>query len=328
VIGVSGGTDSTYACYLAVKHGLRPLVVHLDNSWNTELAIQNIENLVTRLGLDLHTHVIDWEEFRDLQIAFLKASVIDIELLTDHAILAAMFKTAARLGVRYVVQGCNHATEAVLPPAWYHLKTDWLNIKDIHARYGTRRIKTFPHVGYFEWLYLTKVRGMSTVSILDYVHYDKAAAKSTIMRELGWRDYGGKHHESFFTRFYQTYILPRKFAVDKRKAHFSTLICSGQMTRQAALDELAKEVPAAQLLQDKEYVLKKWRLSEEEFEAYMKTPPRPHTDFASYVTRHQRYAEYVFAAVRPLRRAWGRAVGPRMTATRAVVDSDVKHRGE
>jgi len=304
VVGLSGGVDSTYACYLAVQHGLRPLVVHLDNSWNTELAVQNIENVITRLGLDLYTHVIDWEEFRDLQLAFLKASVVDVELLTDHAIGALLLKTAARYGLRHIVAGTNVTTEAVLPRPWYHLKTDWLNIEDIHRRFGHRRLKTFPSVGYFAALFLTRVRRIRTLPILNYVDYDRARAKSIVTEELGWRDYGGKHHESFFTRFFQDYILPRKFGVDKRKAHLSTLICSGQISREEALLELARAPSQARLERDKDYVLKKLSISNREFEDLMALPVKAHTDYASYRTRHLAYQEKLFRAVRPVRAAF------------------------
>jgi len=298
ILGLSGGVDSTYVAYLAHELGLRPLAVHFDNGWNSELAVKNIENIVSRLGLDLSTYVINWDEFRDLQLAYLKASVVDIEAITDHAIGATLYRLAAKHGIRDILSGTNVVTEQVLPRHWIHNKTDHVNIRAIHEQFGTVPLKTYPFMDLRMKKYHQLIRGVHTHSILDLVDYDKARVKRLIADKLGWRDYGGKHHESIFTRFYQGYILPTKFGIDKRKAHLSNLIFSGQITRHEALDELAKPIyDPDQLKADHTFVLKKLGLSEDEFAELMSRPPRPHTDFACEQSVYNR-----FPGLAPLRR--------------------------
>jgi N-acetyl sugar amidotransferase len=282
ITGVSGGVDSTYAVYLLKQLGLRPLVVHLDNGWNSELAVQNIENIITRLGFDLYTKVLDWNEFKELQVAYLKASVLDLEALTDHAISATLYEQAAKNGIKYIMAGTNTVTEAILPVNWrYANKTnDAVNIKAINNLFRKKPLKDFPLLSFQKYTYYYKVKKIQWFSLLDYYNYDKAEAKELIQRELGWRDYGGKHYESIITRFYQGYILPNKFNIDKRKAHLSTLIVSGQITREEALAELAKPImEEAVLKQDLEYVPKKLGLTTEEFEQIMQQPPQSHYDY-------------------------------------------------
>jgi N-acetyl sugar amidotransferase len=279
VIGISGGVDSTYLAYQAKKLGLRPLAVHFDNGWNSELAVKNIENIVSRLNLDLYTLVVDWDEFRDLQLAFFKASVIDIELVTDHVMLATLYKLAIKNNVKYILSGHNIVTESVLPQHWYHNKRDHIHLRAINKLFGTQPLKTIPYI--HSWLkFLVEWKRIKTVSFLNYMPYNKKEVKEFIMRELGWRDYGGKHYESVFTRFYQGYILVKKFGVDKRKAHLSNLICSGQITRDEALAELEKPPYDPELQQqDYDFVIKKLKVSAEEFEAIMQLPAKKHTDY-------------------------------------------------
>jgi len=282
ITGVSGGVDSTYAVYLLKELGLRPLVVHLDNGWNSELAVQNIENIVTRLGFDLYTKVLDWNEFKELQVAYLKASVLDLEALTDHAITATLYEQAAANNIKYIMAGTNTVTEAILPVNWrYANKTnDSVNIRDINDRFRKKPIKDFPLLSFQKYSYYFKIKKIQWFGLLDYYDYDKAGAKAIIEKELGWRDYGGKHYESIITRFYQGYILPNKFNIDKRRAHLSTLIVSGQMSREAALKELALPIMEEQVLkQDLEYVPKKLGLTEKDFEEIMKLPPKSHYDY-------------------------------------------------
>jgi N-acetyl sugar amidotransferase len=279
ILGLSGGVDSSYLAHIAKQQGLRPLCIHFDNGWNSEMAVQNIQHIVNKLGFDLETYVIDWDEFRDLQRAYFKAGVIDIEALTDHAIFASIYRLAFRLGIRYVLSGSNVVTEGILPYHWTHRKSDYINIVDIHRRYGTLPLRSFPLIDK-----KTKDRirrwGLETVELLNWIPYDKAVAKATLQRELGWQDYGGKHYESVFTKFYQAYILPVKFGVDKRKAHLSTLVCSGQMTRDEALRELEKPLyDPEELRRDKEYVLKKLGFTEAEFDRMMSEEPVPHDAF-------------------------------------------------
>jgi N-acetyl sugar amidotransferase len=283
IVGVSGGVDSTYTTYVASKLGLRPLAVHLDNGWNSEQAVRNIERTLAALKIDLYTHVLDWDEFRDLQVAFLRASTPDGEIPTDHAIAALLYGTAARQGVRYIIDGRNLATEGILPPSWSRGHGDWKYIRSVQARFGTRRLRSFPHFGIAELAYYTLVRRLKTVSPLNYVSYVKADVMQLIRRELGWEYYGGKHYESVYTRFFQGYILPVKFGIDKRKAHLSTLICSGQITREHALKELTAPIyPAGLLEQDKRFALKKLELTESDFAAIMAAPPRTFWDYPSY----------------------------------------------
>jgi N-acetyl sugar amidotransferase len=282
IIGVSGGVDSSYALYAAKKRGLRPLAVHIDNGWNSELAVKNIESLVRTLGIDLETHVIDWEEFRALQLAFLRASVIDIELLSDHAIIAGMYRQARKHRVRYILTGDNIATECALPPGWNHRKTDLRNIRAINRAHGKVRIRSFPTLSTVAMWVHQRVLGIHHVAFLSYFPFVKADAIAVLEKELGWRAYGGKHYESVFTRFYQGYILPTKFGIDKRSIHLSRLVCSGQVSREDALAELKRSPYDPELLKsDHEFVLKKLGISEKDFAALMKAPTRPHNAYAT-----------------------------------------------
>ena len=278
LVGLSGGVDSSYVAYLAKQYRLRPLAVHFDNGWNSELAVKNIHRIVSTLEFDLQTYVIDWEEFRDLQRSFIKAGVIDIEMLTDHAIFASLFRISRENDIKYILSGVNVATESGMPRSWTWFKQDFRNIKAIHDRFGDVRLKTFPRVGTLKWLYLTFIsRDFYFVDILNYVNYKKEKAMTVLEDKLGWQYYGGKHYESLFTQFYQAYILPEKFKVDKRRVHLSSLIRNGEITRDEALQEMEKPLYDPKLLKaHKEYVLKKLGFSEEEFGRIMREPPRDH----------------------------------------------------
>jgi N-acetyl sugar amidotransferase len=290
VLGLSGGVDSSYLAHLAVESGLRPLVVHFDNGWNTELAVSNIERLVKGLNLDLYTFVMDWPEFRDLQRSYFKASVLDLEVPTDHMIFGALYQIARTRGLKVILSGANVVTEAILPRQWYYPKFDLANLRDIHKQYGTLPLRKLPAMGLAQMIYYGAACGIIQVKLLDLVPYDKQAAKSLLTEKYGWRDYGGKHYESVFTRFYQGYILPRKFNIDKRKAHLSNLICSGQMTRKAALDELARPTYELQLQkEDKIYVAKKLGFAQDEFEHVLNLQNRSHAEFATDARWRKRY---------------------------------------
>jgi N-acetyl sugar amidotransferase len=283
VIGLSGGIDSSYLGYLVKrKFGLRPLAVHLDNGWNSKLAVKNIEHIIRKLEIDLHTHVINWEEFKDIQIAYFKASVIDIEAITDHAILGCLFHTAAENNIKYLFLGTNDATERILPPAWIFNKYDAKNILSIHSRFGKHPIRTYPLLESAKKHEYISKKGIKLFSPLNFVRYVKSEARKVLIDELGWVDYEGKHYESIFTRFYQGYILPRKFNVDKRRAHFSTLINSEQMTRDQALEELKLPPYTVEMQkQDYDYVLKKLGFTNAEFEDFMLLPGRSHFDYST-----------------------------------------------
>lgn len=298
ILGVSGGVDSSYLAYWAKENGLRPLVVHFDNGWNSELAVENIRKICDVLGFSLQTYVINWEEFKQLQLAYLRAGVIDIEVLTDHAIMATVYQIARKRGIRYTINGFNYATEAIMPKGWVFDKSDFTNIRDINRRFGAARIRSFPHVTFIRRLWYAVFLKIESIQVLNYIEYNKEAAKQLLKDKLGWRDYGGKHYESVFTKFYQAYILPAKFGVDKRRAHLSTLICSGQITREQALKALEEPLyEPATLKDEKEYVLKKLGLPEVEFDRIMAEPPRLHTEFKT----QQKLWKTYFRVIRMLR---------------------------
>ncbi len=282
IVGVSGGVDSTYAAYMLKKLGLRPLAVHFDNGWNSELAVKNIEVTLKTLGIDLHTHVVDWEEFRSLQLSFLKASVPDAEIPTDHAIWALLYQTATRFGLQYIISGTNISTESILPQSWTYGVSDWTYIKNIHRTYSAKTLGSYPHASLGKFIYYVMIRGIKTFSILNAIDYNKDQAIEVLERELGWTNYGGKHHESIYTRFFQSYILPVKFGIDKRRAHFSSLIIAGTMTRAEALGKLETSIADTGLVQeDLQYVSKKLDMSLTDFEKLMEAPVKSYTDFKS-----------------------------------------------
>jgi len=294
VIGVSGGVDSTYLCHVAKQQGLRPLLVHCDNGWNSELSVMNIENIVQKTGFDLHTLVLDWQEFKDIQLSFFKAGVVDIELPYDYALIISIYKAALKYKIKFVLTGHNIVTEGTyLPKSWRHEKMDIVNIKGIHKRFGKLPMKSFPHFSFFKQYRINKK--FTYVNLLNYTSYNKAAVKELIIREMGWRDYGGKHYESIFTRFYQGYILKEKFGIDKRQFHLSVLVQSGQITREQALVEYALPAYAAnQCAEDKEYVIKKLDFTPATFLDYMNAPIHRHEEYPSIL----RYWDMYFKAVK------------------------------
>jgi N-acetyl sugar amidotransferase len=282
LIGVSGGVDSTMVACKVKEFGLRPLALHVDNGWNSELAVNNIERSLKKLNIDLYTIVLDWEEFRELQLAFLYSSVANIEIPTDHALSSLLFRTASEKGVKYIISGANVVSEAIMPTSWMHDSRDLGLLKSIHKKFGTLPLRTYPSSSLARYFYYVVMRSIKYVPILNYVGYNKMEAKAFIQKELGWRDYGGKHYESVFTRFFQGYILPEKFNMDKRRPHLSSLICSEQMTRDEVLEELRKPAYPPELFrQDYELFIKKMRLTAEKFDAIMKTPPKPYSDYSN-----------------------------------------------
>lgn len=305
IMGLSGGVDSTYVAYLAKKLGLRPLAVHFDNGWNSELAVKNIENIVQKLEFDLYTQVINWEEFKDLQLAYLKASVVDIEAISDHAIFASLYRIAGEKNIRHILSGTNVQTENTLPKSWIFPKTDHINIKAIHKKFGTVPLKTFPFIDAKVKRYYFAVKKLSSTSVINYVPYNKQKVKQLITDELGWRDYGGKHYESIWTRFYQGYILPTKFKIDKRKAHLSDLIFSGQLTKQQALAELEKPIyNEMQFKEDYDFVLKKLGLRDEDFQKIMLLPPVSH-----YAFDYEKPLEKRYPVLKPIKKIY-RSIKP------------------
>lgn len=284
IIGVSGGVDSSWVLVQAVKLGLRPLAVHMDNGWNSELAQNNIENLVRGLGVDLYTHVIDWDEYRKLMQAFFDADVIDVELLYDNAMFSVNYEQAAKHGLKYILGGMNQATEGMrIPTNWNWFKFDKRNIRAIGKRFGNVKIKTFPAIGTIDYVLFEFLRGIRWVPFLDFLEFNKSEALESMQKDYGYKPYPFKHYESIFTRFYQGYILPEKFGVDKRRLHLGTLVISGQMTREAAILGL-KGIPyqsESALEEDKKYFLKKMGWSTTQLIQYINRPERPHSDYPS-----------------------------------------------
>ncbi len=281
LIGLSGGVDSSYVAYLVKKkYGLRALAIHLDNGWNTELSVSNVENIVKILDIDLQTNVLDWKEFKDIQVSFMKSSISNIEIPTDHAIWATLIKTAGKLGIPYIIAGNNVVTEAIMPSSWLYPSKDSKLIKSIHSRFGKVKMKSYPRLTTFDYVKYLLVKRIRWVPILNYVPFVKDDAKQLLINELGWRDYGGKHYESVFTRFFHAYYLPTKFGYDLRKSYLSALICSGQIDRKTAIEELEKPTAPPEILnQDREYVVKKFGLTNEEFNNIMNAENKTFTDY-------------------------------------------------
>lgn len=280
IIGVSGGVDSTYVAHLTKSLGLRPLAVHLDNGWNSEVAVRNIERVLNNLGIDLFTEVLNWEEFRDLQLSFLKASTPDGEVPTDHAIYAQLLRVAKKHNVRFIISGMNFHTEGSRVIKWAYGHSDWKYIRSVHAAFGNVPLKSYPHYGLLDLAWSIVIRRIRFLSILNYVDYQKDHAMEILQNDLGWVYYGGKHYESIYTRFYQAYILPQKFNIDKRRMHQSDLIRSGQVTREEALTALEEPICDPDLLaRDRTFVLKKLGLADEDFARIMSEPPKTFEDY-------------------------------------------------
>lgn len=280
ILGVSGGADSSYVAYLAKQLGLRPLAVHFDNGWNSELAVDNIKRILSALDIDLYTLVVDWDEFCDLQKSFLKASVPNAEIPTDHAITALLWNTAHKHGIRYILSGMNLKTEGVMPLAWTYTANDLFHLRSIHKRFGSRPLRTLPKLGLFQFAWYVFAERLRVINLLNFFDYDKAQAIQILEKEVGYRPYPEKHYESVWTRFYQGAFLVDKFGFDKRLPHMASLVVSGQMSRDEALRRLDSETyPESLRRQDYDFVLKKFGMSEAEYDALLKEAPQSHLDY-------------------------------------------------
>lgn len=283
LIGISGGVDSSYVTYLAkAKFGLRPLLFHVDAGWNSQQAVNNIEKLVDGLGVDLHTEVVNWEEMKDLQLAFFKAQVPHLDTPQDHAFFAGLYNFAAKHKVKYILTGANYSTECVREPLeWHYHASDLRQLRDIHRRFGTRPLKSFPLTDIFTYkLYYRFVKGVRIVKPLNDVPFHKESAMQELVDKYGWQKYAHKHYESRFTRFYEGYWLPTKFGYDKRRAHFSSLILTGQLSRADALEKIA--IPAynaEDVAQDFEYIATKLDLTVDELKQIMAGPNKTYKDY-------------------------------------------------
>ncbi len=288
IIGLSGGLDSSYVAYVAkVIMGLRPLLFHVDAGWNTDKAVGNIEKLVNGLGLDLYTEVINWEEIKDLQVACLKAQIPDQDLPQDYAFFSALYKFARKNKIKYVLTGGNYSTECCREPEeWGAFPgIDATLVKDIHSKFGKRPLKTFPIVDIFSYkIYYKYVLGMQVYKPLNNIPYIKKDVEKLLAEKFGWEPFQHKHHESRFTRFYEDYWMPRKFGFEKRRAHFSSLILTGQMTREEALDRISRpELSEEFLMKEFEFVANKLDLTKEELQKIFEGENKTFYDYKSKI---------------------------------------------
>lgn len=301
ILGLSGGVDSSFLALKIFEAGLRPLVVHVDAGWNSELAVANIEKIVKHCGFDLHTHVINWEEMRDLHLAFLKSGVANQDVPQDHAFFASTYHFAITNKIRTIFSGGNTATEAIFPSAWHGPAMDVINLKAIHRQFGSRKLKTYPTISFFQYhFYFPFVKKMRTVRPLNLMPFDKHSA-ITELEKIGWRSYGRKHGESLFTKLFQNHYLPQKFGYDKRRPHYSSLIVSGQISRETALELMAEPLyNPTELTTDLNYFCKKLRISREEFDEIVARPSHHYSEFPNW-SRYQRIAKAIQQMVERVR---------------------------
>lgn len=285
IIGMSGGIDSSYLTYIAKeKLGLRPLVFHVDAGWNSQEAVNNIEKLVDKLGLDLYTEVIDWEEMRDLQLAFFKSGVPHIDTPQDHAFFATMYNFAEKHKIKYILTGANLSTECIRNPIeWMYYQSDSIQLRDIHSKFGTRPLVNFPITSILRHkVFLRYIKRIRVVTPLNYIPYMKVEAMRLLIDNFGWQPYPQKHFESRFTKFYEGYWLPKKFGYDTRRVQYSSLIVTNQMTREEALEKLSRPpYDEDTIAQDFEYVATKLGISVKELQGYMDSPNKSYNDYKS-----------------------------------------------
>lgn len=297
VVGVSGGTDSIYLLYWAKQNGLRPLVVHFDNGWDSEIAVHNIQKALEKLDLDLQTYVVDWEEFKDILVSFLKASFPWADGPTDLAINATLYRVAAEQGLRYILNGSSFRTEGKMPAEWTYI--DGRIVGHIHKKFGTQKMKAYPNLTIFDFIYYSVIRRIRILRPLNFMDYHKAQAREVLERELGWKYYGGHHYESIYTRFVYSFLLPQKFNIDKRIITHSALVRSGGMTRQEALDELRQPpYPPENVSEDVEYVVKKLDITPQIFEDIMSLPAKSFRDYPSYYPIFEKFGSLVKFAMK------------------------------
>jgi len=280
IIGLSGGVDSSYAAYICKQKGLRVLAVHMDNGWNSEEAVLNIKSIAKTLQVDYESYVLDWEEFKDLQLAFLKASVPEADTPTDIAILASLHKLASKYGVKYIISGGNFATEGILPKCWHYNAKDLTYFNHIQKKFGKVKLRKFPTFGFQKEMYYKLVRRIKMIYILNYVPFIKDEAMELLKKELDWKYYGGKHYESKYTGFIQSYYLFEKFGIDYRRATLSSQICTGEVTRDEASHILfTKPFNDEKVIEEKKYIAKKLGVSFDEFEKIVNLPAKLYRDY-------------------------------------------------
>ena len=307
IIGLSGGVDSSYLAIKVHESGLRPLVVHVDAGWNSELAMSNIESIVKYCNYDLHTHVVDWEEMRDLHLAYLRAGIANQDVPQDHIFFSSLYHFAIKNKIRHVLSGSNIATESIFPDSWLGDAMDSINLRAVHKRYGVNKLKHYKTISFFEYyIWYPLVKKMSIVNPLNYMDYDKAKALKTLQATVGYKPYARKHGESQFTKIFQNYYLPSKFGFDKRLPHLSSLIVSGQMTRKEALHTLEEPLyDPGELESDSSFFCKKLQIKREMFNELMEAPVHAYSDFPS----SQGYYKLLKKIQRVFERILGRRIG-------------------
>ena len=280
LVGMSGGVDSSYVAYKAVQLGLNPLAVHVDTGWDSEESVNNIKNVCNKLNIDYQSYVLNWEEFKDIQLSILKSSIVEVEIPTDVAIIGATHKIASENNIKFNISGGNLATEGILPYLWFYDPKDLKLLKSIQKRFGKNNLKSFPDFSYKKEIYYKLIRRIRLIYLLNYLPYSKEDAIRTLENEVNWKNYGGKHHESVYTRFVQSYFQPVKFNLDYRRATFSTQICTGEITREYALEELKnKPYDPEKIEAEKDYIAKKLGITLKEFEEILSSPPKSYKDY-------------------------------------------------
>lgn len=284
ILGLSGGLDSAYLALILKEHDLRPLVVHVDAGWNSELAVYNIEQILKYCDFELYTYVMNWEEVKDLQISYLKAGVANQDVVQDHAFFSTLYQFAMKNNIKYVINGGNIATEAVFPSSWHHSAMDAINILDIHKKFGKVKLKTYKTISFWKYyIYFPFVKKMTPIRPLNYLPYSKSLALSVLKDKVGYKEYGRKHGESRFTKFFQNYYLPKKFNQDKRRPHLSSQILSGEISRDDALILLSKPLyEENELREDKAFIAKKLDMSESDLDKYIAEPGKHYSDYKNW----------------------------------------------
>jgi len=294
IIGVSGGVDSTYTLWLAKKLGLAPLAVHCDTGWNTGIAVKNVKNICDKLEVDLATNVLNWEEFKDIQRSFIYASTPDADIPADIAILATLFKVAKKEGVTYILNGHSFRTEGISPIGWTYY--DGHYVRKVHKMFGKVKMRGYPNFTIKDYIYYVNLSRIKMVQFLNYFDYSKDAAKELLLNDLDWKDTGGHHHENVFTHFFQSYYLPVKFNIDKRKTKLSAQILSNQIDREKALEILNENVyPFDQEIVD--FAIEKLDFEKKEFDEIMKATTKSFRDYPSYfnlITKFWFIIEFLF----------------------------------
>lgn len=287
IIGISGGADSTFLVHLAKEWGLNPLLVHIDGGWNSEISVQNIKNLVDITQFDYYSEILNWEEMKDVQKAFINANVLDIDLPFDNLMMSYLYQIAKKQNVKYVLNGYSSETEGIMPDSFTHYKLDKRNILDIHKKNGSMKLKSLKFIGTYDFFIYEKFNKIKFYQPIDWIHYDKQKILPLIKERYNWQEYGDKHFENLFTRFYQSQILPEKFGIDKRISHLSILICSGQITKKEAIESLNK-ASIMNVEVEKKYFLKKLNLTDSFYENYIKTKAVSHRNYKSELDIYER----------------------------------------